>query len=329
MNVLFIGGTGIISTAITKLAHKKKISLTLLNRGNRSKYVPSGVTTLTCDINNESEVKALIQDKFYDVVVNFIAFHPSEVERDIRLFSGKTNQYIFISSASAYQKPLLHYKITESTPLHNPYWDYSQNKILCEHTLMNAYNQSGFPVTIIRPSHTYGDFYVPLALSGEKGSYSVIQRMLDGKPVIVHGDGLSLWTFTHSTDFAKAFVGIMGNPHALGEAIHITSDETVTWNDAYQAIGKVLGVTPNIVYIPSTTIEKLYPAAKGHLLGDKAHSVVFDNSKIKRLVPGFTAKVRFDQGIRETLNFLLSHPEFQIPDPEFDTWTDDVVSKFS
>jgi NAD dependent epimerase/dehydratase family. len=325
MRALFIGGTGTISSAVSRLAVEKGWELYLLNRGNCPERVPAGAKVIKCDIGNESEVSRLIADMTFDVVADFIAYVPEQVERDIRLFSGKTFQYIFISSASAYQKPLAHYRITEGTPLANPYWEYSRNKIACEERLMREYREKGFPVTIVRPSHTYDERKVPVAVHGKKGSWQVIDRMLKGKPVIVHGDGLSLWTLTHNTDFAKAFVGIMANPAAIGEAVHITSDETLTWNAIYDAIGRALGVTVKKVHVPSGFLAACDPEYEGTLLGDKAYSVVFDNSKIKRLVPGFTATVRFDQGVRMSLEYIMSHPELQVPDEEFDRFCDRVI----
>ncbi|MBH1942254.1 SDR family oxidoreductase [Mobilitalea sibirica] len=328
MKALFIGGTGTISTAITALAPQCDIELYLINRGNKMDLVPEGVKVIQADINNEADIKDKLKNMTFDVVAQFIAFDTDALERDFRLFEGKTKQYIFISSASAYQKPLASPYITESTPLSNPYWEYSRKKIACEEYLMKQYRENGFPVTIVRPSHTYGDFSVPLAIHGKNGSYSVIDRIRNGKKVIIHGDGSSLWTLTHNTDFAKAFVGLMGNVHAIGDTVHITSDESLTWNQIYEIIGSALGVKPNIVHIPSETLAKADPELSGGLLGDKTHTVIFDNTKIKRLVPGFQATVRFDQGIRKTLAYILSHEELQSPDPEFDTWTDRMIQLY-
>jgi len=328
MRALFIGGTGTISTAITALAPKCGFELYLLNRGNKSGLVPEGVTVIEADIYNEADVKEKLKDLTFDVVAEFIAFDTEALKRDVRLFQGKTKQYIFISSASAYQKPLSSPFITESTPLYNPFWEYSRNKIACEEYLMEEYRTNNFPITIIRPSHTYGDFDVPLAIHGKNGSYSVIDRIKNGKKVIVHGDGNTLWTLTHNTDFAKAFVGLMGNSHAIGEAVQITSDESLSWNQIYEVIGNALGVKPNIVHIPSDALAKAHDGYIGGLLGDKAHTVIFDNSKVKRLVPGFTATVRFDQGVRTTLDYISKHPELQKPDPDFDTWTDKIIEAY-
>lgn len=326
MKVLFIGGTGTISMAISRLLLSQGHTLYLLNRGSRNTGLSGDLIELKADINDEAAVAALISDLKFDVVADFIAFVPEQLERDYRLFREKTKQFIYISSASAYQKPLSDYRINEGTPLANPYWEYSRNKIAGEEYLMKLYREEGFPVTIVRPSHTYDERSIPLGAHGEKGSYSVIKRMLEGKPVIIHGDGTSLWTITHNSDFAKGFVGLMGNIHAIGEAVQITSDESVTWNQIYQIIADALHVKLNAVHVASEFLDACSDYDfTGSLLGDKANTVVFDNSKLKRLVPGFTATVRADQGIRSTIEYVLSHPECQVEDPEFDDWCDRVI----
>ncbi len=327
MKILFIGGTGTISTAISKELINKGEDLYVLNRGNRNDVLGSeGVTYITGDINNEKEIEELIKDHIFDVVVDFIAFVPEQVERDYRLFKDKTRQYIFISSASAYQTPLSHYLIDEGTPLSNPRWEYSRNKIACEEALMRRYREDGFPITIVRPSHTYSERGIPLGVHGDKGSWAVVKRMMEGKPVIIHGDGTSLWTMTHNSDFAKGFIGLLGNLHAIGEAVQITSDESLTWNQVYQSIADALGTKLNAYYVPSDFLDAVGPYDfNGSLLGDKANTVVFDNSKLKRLVPEFKASVRFDQGIRRTIENVLSNTDLQVLDPEFDTWCDKVI----
>lgn len=325
MRALFIGGTGTISAAISKLAVQNGWELYLLNRGSRGERVPEGAKIITADINDEVSVMQLIKDMEFDVVADFIAFIPAHIERDIRLFSGKTKQFIFISSASAYQKPLSCYKITESTPLSNPYWQYSRNKIECEELLMKEYREKEFPITIVRPSHTYDERSIPLAVHGEKGSWQVIHRIINGKPVIIHGDGSSLWTLTHSSDLAKAFVGIMGNSAAIGEAVHITSDEAITWNKIYDCIGAALNRQVKKVHVATDFLVACIPELKGGLTGDKSNSVVFDNSKIKRLVPNYVATTRFDEGIRLSIQYYLSHPELQILDEEFDKFCDKLI----
>ncbi|MBC8063144.1 MAG: SDR family oxidoreductase [Clostridiaceae bacterium] len=325
MKALFIGGTGTISTAISKLAVEKGWELYLLNRGNNISKVPEGARVITADINDELSVSELIKDMKFDVIADFIAFETSQIQRDIRLFSNKTKQFIFISSASAYQKPLSHYKITESTPLANPYWQYSRNKIACEERLMEEYRENNFPITIIRPSHTYSEGSIPLAVHGEKGAWQVIDRIMKGKPVIIHGDGSSLWTITHNSDFAKAFVGIMGNQAAIGEAIHITSDEALTWNKIYDCIGLALDMEVKKLHVTTDFLVECQADFEGGLIGDKANTVVFDNSKIKRLVPDFVATVRFDQGIKLSIEYMLTHPELQIADEEFDLFCDRII----
>ena len=327
MKILFIGGTGTISSAITKqIISNNKHQLYLINRGTRSDNLSDNVILIQADINDEDAIAEKIKDLNFDVVAEFIAFVPEQLERDYRLFNGKTKQFIFISSASAYQKPLSDFRINEGTPLSNPYWEYSRNKIACEDYLMKIYREKGFPVTIIRPSHTYDERSVPLGVHGHNGSWQVIKRMLDGKPVIIHGDGTSLWTMTHNSDFAKGFIGLMGNLHAIGEAIQITSDETLTWNQIYQCIAEKLGVTLKPYYVSSSFLASIGDYDfEGSLIGDKGNSVVFDNSKLKRLVPGFIATKRFDEGIDETIQYVRSHKECQNPDEEFDNWCDKVI----
>lgn len=327
MKALFIGGTGIISMAITRQLINLGWDLYLLNRGNRELDLPmERVTRIQTDINDEEKTRSLIGDMQFDVVADFIAFVPSQLERDYRLFKGRTKQFFFISSASAYQTPLSDYRITEGTPLSNPRWEYSRNKIACEDYLMKLYREEGFPVTIIRPSHTYDERSIPLGVHGSNGSWQVAKRMLEGKPVIIHGDGTSLWTMTHNSDFAKGFIGLMGNLHAIGESVQITSDESLTWNQIYEAIARALGVKLNAVYVASAFLAACGPYDfEGGLLGDKANTVVFDNSKLKRLVPGFIATTRFDQGIQKTIEHVLEHPELQYEDTEFDQWCDNII----
>ncbi|WIV19151.1 SDR family oxidoreductase [Paenibacillus polygoni] len=327
MRVLFIGGTGTISTAISRQLIEQGCELYLLNRGNRNTDLPQGAHILTADIRNEEEVATLIEDLHFDVVTDFIAFEPAQLERDYRLFKGKTKQFIFISSASAYQTPLSDYRITEGTPLANPYWEYSRNKIACEDYLMKLYREDGFPITIVRPSHTYDERSIPLGVHGSKGTWQVAKRMLENKPVLIHGDGTSLWTLTHNRDFAKGFIGLMGNLHAIGESVHITSDESVTWNQIYETIADALGVKLNAVHVASEFLDACSSEDyRGGLLGDKANTVVFDNSKLKRLVPEYAATTRVDQGIRETVDYILDHPEYQVEDEEFDQWCDKIIS---
>lgn len=328
MKLLFIGGTGTISMAITRKVVEEGHELYLLNRGNRKIEGLECVHYLQADINEEEEKAAqLIGEHHFDAVADFIAFVPGQLERDYRLFRGKTNQFIFVSSASAYQKPASDYRINEGTPLANPYWEYSRNKIACEEYLMKLYREEQFPVTIVRPSHTYDERSVPLGLHGNKGSWQNVKRMLEGKPVLIHGDGNSLWTMTHNSDFAKGFVGLLGNVHALGEAVQITSDESLTWNQIYAAVANALGVELHPYYVSSDFLDACSDYdLRGSLLGDKANTVVFDNSKLKRLVPDFAATKRFDQGVKETIENVLVHPELQVEDAEFDAWCDKVIA---
>ena len=327
MKALLIGGTGTISMAITRLlASKKDWDVYLLNRGSRRAEVPETVRWIQADISDEEAVRQALVGMKFDCVCEFIGFVPEQVERDIRLFTGRTKQYIYISSASAYHKPAKDYRITEGTALANPYWQYSRDKIACEDILMKAYREHGFPVTIVRPSHTYDNRNVPLGVHGSNGSYQVLKRMLEGKPVIIHGDGTSLWTMTHNSDFAVGYVGLMGNPHAIGEAFQITNDETLTWNQIYRAIADALGVELKAYHVSSEFLAAVsnYDFT-GSLIGDKANCVVFDNSKLKRAVPDFHPTVRFEEGIRDTIANILEKPELQKEDPEFDAWCDRVI----
>lgn len=323
MKALLIGGTGTISTEITKRCVRNGWDLTLLNRGHTA--VPEGVHLLKGDISNEAEIENALEGQKWDVVADFIAFTPAQAERDIRLFSGKTAQYIFISSASAYQKPLSSPWITEGTPLHNPFWEYSRNKAACERLLRDAYDQKGFPVTIVRPSHTYCERSMPVAVHGRKGSFQVLERIRNGKRIIIPGDGTTLWTLTHSRDFAVAFEGIMGNIHAVGETYHITGDESLTWNQIHECVGAALGKEIKAVHIPSETLGRLWPDMVGNLIGDKSNTVLFDNTKIKRAVPSFITSTSFSRGAAECAEYIYSHPECQIPDPEFDSWCDRML----
>jgi nucleoside-diphosphate-sugar epimerase len=308
MKVLFIGGTGIISTASTRLAAERDIELTLLTRGQRTASLPGNVRTVTADVVDEASVAEALGSQTFDAVVDWIAFTPADVKRDIRLFRDRARQFVFISSASAYQRPVGHYLITESTPLANPYWQYSRDKIACEERLMKAHREDGFPVTIVRPSLTYGDTQIVLAVNSWQRSYTAVDRMRRGKKVIVPGDGSSLWVITHNSDFAQGLVGLLGNPQAIGHAFHITSDEVMTWDQFYRITAQAAGAEAQIVHIASDFVGACMPDEVGSLTGDKASSVVFDNSKIKRFVPGYYAKVPFAQGIRRTIEWFDADP---------------------
>lgn len=328
MRILIIGGTGTISSAITRQLAASGHDLWLLNRGNRKSEVPAGVRQVTVDINDEAAVLHAIDGIQFDAVCEFIGFVPAQVERDIRLFRGRTRQYVYISSASAYHKPARNYIVNESTSLVNPYWQYSRDKIACERLLMDCYRETVFPVTIVRPSHTYCERSIPVGLHGTKGSWQVIKRMLAGKPVIVHGDGSSLWTMTWNEDFARGFIGLLGNPHAIGEAFQIMSHETLTWDQIYGTVAACLGVPYRPYHISSDFLRAVAPAhydVTGNLIGDKAASVVFDCSKLKRVVPGFQATVRFEEGVRRCLAYIQAHAECQQDDEEFDGWCDRVI----
>lgn len=327
MKVLFIGGTGVISQAVSKLAVERGMDLYLFNRGKSRMFIPEGAKLIEGDIRDPRAAAEALKGHEFDVVVDWIAFTPDHVATDLALFRGRTKQYVFISSASAYEKPPRHYLITEETPLSNPYWQYSRDKIACELALMEAYQREAFPVTIVRPSHTYGDTSIPIALSAAT-PWSIVDRMRRGGKIIVHGDGTSLWTLTHNTDFAAAFVGLLGHPEAIGEAFHITSDEVLTWDRIHLEIGRAAGVEPELIHIPSDFIAERFPEYLGRLHGDKAHSAVFDNSKIKRFVPGFAAKTPFAEGIRQTIDWFERHPERQTVDEAWNRKMDQLIQVF-
>jgi nucleoside-diphosphate-sugar epimerase len=327
MNVLFIGGTGIISTACTELAVSRGYDVTLLNRSRRGAI--AGTRTIVADVSDRAAVAQALEGRSWDAVVDFIAFNPPDVEARIGLLGGKTAQYIFISSASAYQKPLTHYLITESTPLANPLWDYSRNKIACEERLLRAYREEGFPVTIIRPSLTYGETIVPLAVNSWLKGYTAIDRLRKGVPLIIPGDGLSLWTITHNSDFAKGLVGLLGHAGAIGHAFHITSDEALSWDQIYAMTARAAGVSsPKFVHIASDFIVACLPAMKGTLLGDKSHSAVFDNSKIRRFVPDFMATTRYLDGIRRTVSWYDAEASRRQVDTEASAAWDKLIAAY-
>ncbi len=322
LRVLIIGGNGIISASCSRLAVERGMTVTLLNRGTDTTRPPiEGAETIVGDAGDPASIRDAVGTREFDVVANFRAFVPAQVDADVELFTGRTGQYLFISSASAYQKPVAHLPITESTPVHNPFWQYSRDKIACEEVLLRAYRESGFPMTIVRPSHTYDPTLIPL-----EGGWTALARIRDGRPLVVHGDGTSLWTLTHARDFARAFVGLFGNPHALGGPVHITGDESLTWNAIAGLFGSALGVEPNIVHVTSDAIARELPEVGAGLLGDKAHSVLFDNSKIKSLVPGWVATTPFSDGVREITDWYLADPARQVVDRELDAAFDRLAA---
>ena len=327
MKILFIGGTGTISMAITKqILKENKHELYLLNRGNRNIGL-EGIKEINVDINGDINlVKEKLKDLCFDCVCDFIIFHLDQAKRDYELFKEKTNQFIFISSASAYLKPVKNFIINENTPLENPFWEYSRNKKAIEEFFLEKYKTEGFPITIVRPSHTYDERSVPLGVHGSKGSYQVIKRMLEGKKVIIHGDGESLWVMTNNYDFAKLFIPLMGNSKAIGEAYQITGDEVLTWNNIYKYIAEALNVELKPIYVSSQLLSELSDFT-GTLIGDKANSVIFDNRKVKEFNPSFKQEVLFKDGIKKTIDYVLSHKECQIEDSEFDLFCDKLIDK--
>lgn len=327
MKVLFIGGTGQISKAVSHLCVEQGIDLSVLNRGNNNNVIPESVTKYIVDIYDIDAMKLFLKDQFFDVVVNWIAFTKEHVERDYHLFKRKTKQYIFISSASAYQKPVMDYPITENTPLENPYWEYSQNKIACEEFLMSVHSND-FNVTIVRPSHTYDDLKLITIIKTWGGEYGHLDRLLKGKPIIIPGDGTSLWTITHNTDFAKAFVPLLGEPKSYGEAYHITSDKVYTWDRLNDIIANCLGVIPNVVHIPTDFILKYLPNMKGDLLGDKTWSAIFDNTKIKTIAKEYVPKVFYEDVAPNAVKHYLNNKDLQNIDQEFEKVYDQIIMDY-
>jgi nucleoside-diphosphate-sugar epimerase len=325
LRVLFIGGSGVISSACSRVAVESGIELFVLNRGRGSlRPLPPEATLLHADIREPQSVRDVIKDLDFDSVVDWVGFTPGQVQADIDLFSGRTGQYVFISSASAYQTPPARMPVTESTPLRNPFWQYSRDKIGCEDLLVAAYREQGFPATIVRPSHTYDKTLVPF-----DGGWTVAGRMLAGKPVIVHGDGTSLWTMTHHDDFARAFVPLLGHPRTLGEAFHITSDDVLSWNQIAATLAAALGVTARVVHVPSDVIAAADPDWGAGLLGDKAHSMVFDNAKVRSVVPGWRAVIPFEQGAREIADWYLADPARQVTDEHLDAVMDKLAAAWT
>ena len=330
MKLLFIGGTGLISSACSDLAVARGHELFILNRSASTKYpLPDRATLLQADIHaDEARLASLLAGHRFDAVADFLAFTTKDIERDIHLFADRTGQFVFISSASAYQKPPKHYLITEETPLENPFWQYSRDKIACEERLMNAYRNNGFPVTIIRPSLTYGPSQIPILGARWLHPYTLVDRIKRGKKVIVPGDGNSLWVLTWNADSAKGFIGLLGNPKAIGEAFHITSDEVLTWNQIFLELYRALNVESNLIHIPSDLIVAYDPDKLGTLIGDKINSAVFDNSKIKKFVGDFNCEVNWAEGVRRSLAWFESHPQFQTIDEGMNAMWDRIISAY-
>jgi nucleoside-diphosphate-sugar epimerase len=326
MKVLFIGGTGFISAAVSRLAVARGIELWHLNRGQRGTVV-DGVRSVVADARDPRSVETALGRERFDAVVDWIAFVPADIELDVSLFGPRTKQFVFISSASAYEKPPRSPFITESTPLKNPYWQYSRDKIACEEVLVRAYRETGFPATIVRPSLTY-DTVLPIAIGGW-GCATLLDRLKAGRPIIVHGDGTSLWTVTHADDFAKGFVPLLGHPQAIGESFHITSDQVLTWNQLYETIAESLGVEANVVHVPSDFVARIDPETGAGLLGDKAHSAIFDNSKIKRYAPGYVATIPFHEGIRRTIAWFQADQRRWVVNQDVHATMDRVIAAWS
>ncbi len=330
MKILIIGGTGLISSACSELALERGHELFILNRGISSKYpLPQGATLIQADIHGDpAEVMRLLKGYSFDSVVDFLAFTPDHIETDIRLFSMSTLQFVFISSGSVYQKPPTSYLITESTPLYNPYWQYSRDKIACEERLNRAYRETGFPITIIRPALTYGPSQIPMCVGSWEHPYTIVDRILRGQKIIVPGDGTSLWTVTWNKDFAHGLLGLLGNQRAIGHPFHITSDEVLTWNQIYEELAAAVGVKPNIIHVPSDLIAAYDPEMLGSLIGDKALSTVFDNTKIKRFVPDFVCTTTWSIGVRRSLAWFAEDPARRTIDDKANKTWDQIIAAY-
>ncbi len=325
MNVLIIGGTGTISTYVVNKCLEERMAVTVMNRGTHNDQLPKGVKTIICDINNEPEALSLLKDKHFDSVIEFVAFTKEQVERDVRLFKGKTNQYIFISTASAYQKPVEDYPITENTPLINPYWDYSQRKIECEAYLSKVKDMN---ITVVRPSHTYDNKMIMAVMIRWGNAYAHIKRLKEHKPIIIPGDGTSVWTITHASDFANSFVYLIGNAKTYGEAYHITGNRLYTWEQLSNILAKELHVTPHYVHIPTDIIVKHMPEMKGPLMGDKAWSAIFDNTKIKKISKSYTSIVGYEDVAVDVIKYFETHQEAQNIDDEYEKQYDGLINDY-
>lgn len=324
MKVLYIGGTGVISSACSHLAVERGIDLYVLNRGLSSRPLPPQVKVILADARPSASFYQAVKDASFDVVVDWIAFTPSHIELDYQILAGRTKQFIYISSASAYQTPPAKLPVTEETPLENPFWAYSRDKIACEEKLLQLYRERGFPVTVVRPSHTYDCTLLPC-----RGGWTTIDRMRKNKKIIIHGDGTSLWTLTHHQDFAKGFVGLLGNAQAIGESFHITSDEWLTWNQIYTILAEAAGTTVQPVYVPSTIINEYDAEIGAGLLGDKMHSMIFDNTKIKSFVPDFECTIPFSSGAREMIAWYEQDVTRQIINDSYNELTELLIARFS
>jgi nucleoside-diphosphate-sugar epimerase len=325
MNALIIGGTGIISTDVVKLALQRGWEITLLNRG-LSGSLPSGAEAITCDVHEEAQMEKALAGKNFDVVANFIGHSVEDIERDMRLFRDRCLQYIFVSTCMTYQKPSSDMLITEATPQRNDFA--AQNKIACEEALRAAYRAEGFPMTIVRPSWTYNETTIPFIATSWTKPWTLVERILHGKPILVPGDGTSLFTITHASDFAKGFVGLMGNPRSIGHAFHITGQEAMCWNAYLDAIGQAVGVKPNPVHIATDFICAISPELTGDLKGDKIYTMLFDNSKLRSFVPDFAATLPYAQGIRKSLADLEQHPEKKVIDERYTAHYDAIFAAY-
>ncbi|MFF0267625.1 SDR family oxidoreductase [Kribbella sp. NPDC004536] len=324
LRVLFLGGTGIISSACSWRAVESGLDLTVVNRGKTSvRPLPPQVRQLTADVNDPAALADIARAE-YDVVVDWLAFTPDQVRARTDALRGHVGQYVFISSASAYQTPPARLPITESTPLRNPYWQYSRDKIACEDLLTARYRDEGFPATIVRPSHTYDRTLVPF-----DGGWTIVDRMRRGRPVVVHGDGSSLWTLTHHRDFARGLVPLLGHPRTLGDVFQITSDDVLTWDQIAHTLAAAAGTSAQLVHVPSDAIAAEHPSWGAALLGDKTHSAVFDNTKLRQVVPDFVATIPFEVGAREIVAWHDEDASRQHIDRAVDEAMDTLIARYT
>ena len=324
MKVLLIGGTGVMSTEVSKLAVSEGMELTMLNRRNHPERIPEGAEVIEGSIDDPA-VQERLKREFYDVVMDFIVFTPDQAKRDVELFNGRCGHYLVVTSACIYEKPIKVLPATEGSTVGNSPWDYAKDKMACEEVYRAAYKELGFPVTMVRPSHTYCDWALPVSLTGKGGGWNIISRMKRGLPVLVQGDGLTVWTITHGRDVAKGMVGLFGNGSAIGEAVHITTDEFLTWDEIYRDIARPLGAPPRLVHVSTEMLCHAFPGNYGQLFGDISHCGIYDNTKIKRLVPGFCATTTAARGLRDAVMYHLAHPELQVEDPDFDRRCEEVL----
>ena len=327
MKILLIGGTGNISASITRRCLERGNEVYLFNRGNHREFEALGARYIIGDAFDPFDLKAKIGDKTFDVVANFILFTPEQARINYEIFVGRTGQFFFISSCTVYQKPILKLPVTADTPLRNPFSQYAKNKIACEEYFAARYRDENFPITIVRPSHTYGEkkLVVGPLMGWGVPHWTLADRILRGEPVIVHDLGRTFWTATHSDDFAYAFCGLAGNREAVGQSFHITNDDPHTWNAIMELYGQILGVETKIVHVPTEFIGKLYPDKGMAILGDMSENAIFDISKLQKFVPGYRTRIPLREGLTRSINWYLNNPSAMIVDDNNNRLMDHII----